>query len=181
MRCAEGVLASAVAVLLWTGSGFGSSPLAQVINSFEVTSTIATAGMPSRTQLRQIVAGDFAAVVNLAPTGVTGSIDDEQSIVESANLLYRHVPVDFSRPLAADYQRFAQVMSELQGRRVFVHCQMNMRASVFVYLYRVIELGADPDDAFEPVQRVWQPNAVWTRFIRDQLDARQLRPPLALG
>jgi hypothetical protein len=56
-----------------------------------------------------------------------------------------------------------------------------MRASVFVFLYRVIELGANPDTAFEPVQRVWQPNGVWTRFIKDQLEFRKIRLPIALG
>jgi protein tyrosine phosphatase (PTP) superfamily phosphohydrolase (DUF442 family) len=147
----------------------------------EVTPTIVTSGMPSRAQLRQIVASDFIAIVKLAPDGVMGSIDDEQSIVESAKVLYRYIPVDFGKPVATDYERFAQVMSELKGQRVYVHCQVNMRASVFVFLYRVIELGADPDTAFEPVQRVWQPNGVWTRFIKDQLDFRQIRLPVALG
>jgi len=175
------MLAAAVALLLWIGEPLALTPRGPPTNYIEVTPTIATAGMPTRRQLRQIVEGDFAAVVNLAPSGVTGGIDDEQAIVEGARLLYVQVPVDFSRPLARDFRRFSQVMRDLQGRRVFVHCQMNMRASVFVFLYRAIELGTDPDVAFEAVQRVWQPNAVWTRFISGELGSRKMHLPVALG
>ena len=52
-------------------------------------------------------------------------------------------------------------MQSLAGRKVFVHCQMNFRASSLVFLHRVITLKEPPDKAWESVQRAWVPNATW--------------------
>jgi 3-mercaptopyruvate sulfurtransferase SseA len=89
------------------------------------------------------------------------------------------VPVDFSRPRHADLERLARELRAFDGRPVLVHCQLNMRASVFVFLYRVTELGEDPERAYDDVLKVWQPNAVWSRFVREELQARGIRVPLA--
>jgi 3-mercaptopyruvate sulfurtransferase SseA len=90
-----------------------------------------------------------------------------------------HVSVDFSRPRHADLERLARELRALDGKPVLVHCQLNMRASVFVFLYRVTELGEDPERAYDDVLKVWQPNAVWNRFAREELQARGIRVPLA--
>jgi protein tyrosine phosphatase (PTP) superfamily phosphohydrolase (DUF442 family) len=134
--------------------------------------------MPTRRQLQKLAAGR-AAVINLAPSDAFGSHDDEQKIVETAGARYVHVPVDFSRPRRADFERLARELRALDGKPVLVHCQLNMRASVFVFLYRVTELGEDPERAYDDVLKVWQPNAVWSRFVREELQARGVRVPLA--
>lgn len=150
------------------------------VNYIEATPTIATAGMPTRDQLRTL-AGRHRAVVNLAPGDAFGSHADEQAIVEGAGARYVHVPVDFSAPQPSDYERFARELGALSGQKVFVHCQMNMRASVFVFLYRVVELGDDAERAYDDVLKVWQPNRVWSRFALGVLKARGFKAPLALG
>lgn len=93
---------------------------------------------------------------------------------------YFNIPVDFASPRKEDFERFARIMRENREKRVFVHCQMNLRASSFVFLYRVTELGEDPDQAFDDVARVWQPNAPWRQFIRETLAARGRSSPLAI-
>jgi protein tyrosine phosphatase (PTP) superfamily phosphohydrolase (DUF442 family) len=128
--------------------------------------------------LAKLAAGR-AAVINLAPSDALGSHDDEQAIVEKAGAIYVHVPVDFSRPRRSDFERFTREMREFNGTPVLVHCQLNMRASVFVFLYRVTELGEEPERAYDDVLKIWQPNAVWSRFVREELQARGVRVPLA--
>lgn len=150
------------------------------VNYIEATPTIATAGMPTRDQLRTLAARN-RAVVNLVPSDAFGSHADEQTIVEGAGARYVHVPVDFGAPQPSDYERFARELGALSGQKVFIHCQMNMRASVFVFLYRVLELGEDAERAYDDVLRVWQPNAVWSEFARTVLKSRGAKAPLALG
>jgi hypothetical protein len=95
-------------------------------------------------------------------------------------MAYEHLPVDFARPSAADCAQFAALMRRHAGERAPVHCQVNLRASMIVYLYRVLELGEDPDLAYESVQRVWQPSRPWCELIRDLHDARSRPLPFAL-
>jgi protein tyrosine phosphatase (PTP) superfamily phosphohydrolase (DUF442 family) len=148
------------------------------LNYVESTPTIATSGMPTRRQLQKLAAARVA-VINLAPSDAFGSHDDEQVIVEKAGARYVHVPVDFSRPRHSDLERFAREMRAFAGKSVLVHCQLSMRASAFVFLYRVTELGEDPELAYDDVLKIWQPNAVWSRFVREELQGRGIRVPLA--
>lgn len=173
-------VAAALLALTWMSEPFALTLSGPAINFVQATPTIATAGMPTRGQLQKLTAGGYVAVVSLVPANALGSIGDEQSVVERAGLRYVHVPVDFSHPRREDFEAFANAMKSLDGKPVFVHCQLNMRASVFVFLYRVTELGEEPDRAFEDVTRVWQPNATWNRFLRAELQLRGRPLPLGL-
>ena len=159
---------------------FSLSPGPIALNYVENTPAIATSGMPSRAQFTRIAVEGYGIVVNLAPAGVLGSHDDERELAEGAGLLYFHVPVDFSAPRGADYERFAAILGQAGKQRTLVHCQINMRASSFVFLYRVVELGEDPDRAYADVTRIWTPSLAWARFLRETLQARGKRLPLEL-
>jgi hypothetical protein len=60
-------------------------------------------------------------------------------------------------------------MDTHQGRKILVHCALNMRVSVFVYLYRVLKLGLDPALAQQNLWAIWQPNEPWQRFINEAM------------
>jgi hypothetical protein len=77
--------------------------------------------------------------------------------------------VGWERPAASDFEKFRAVLDGLRGRKVWVYCQMNMRASVFVLLRRIIDERVPPERALEPVHVVWVPNRVWSEFIHDAL------------
>jgi protein tyrosine phosphatase (PTP) superfamily phosphohydrolase (DUF442 family) len=172
------LVVAALSALTWPAEPRALTLGDPALNYVESTSTIATSGMPTRRQLQKLAAAR-TAVINLAPSDAFGSHDDEQAIVENSGARYVHVPVDFSRPRHSDVERFAREMRALAGKPVLVHCQMNVRASVFVFLYRVTELGEDPERAFDDVLKIWQPNAVWSRFVREELQAQGIRVPLA--
>jgi protein tyrosine phosphatase (PTP) superfamily phosphohydrolase (DUF442 family) len=155
-----------------------TSPLG--INYVAVSPTIGTAGAPRHDQLEAVAAAGYRTVINLAPPGALGTLADESDAVARLGLHYANVPVDFSRPTAEDYVRFAALMRTHADERVFVHCQINLRASSFVFLYRVLELGDDPDRAYDDVLRVWQPAPQWRSFIRVMLEQRKAPLPLAL-
>jgi hypothetical protein len=53
---------------------------------------------------------------------------------------------------------------------VLVHCQINLRASSMVFLYRAIAKKENPQAAYDSVTRVWKPDGPWMRFIKAQLE-----------
>lgn len=175
---AAAVIVAALTTFFWPAEPRAMSFSDPALNYVESTPTIATSGMPTRRQLQKLAAAR-AAVINLAPSDAFGSHDDERALVEKAGARYVHVPVDFSRPRHSDFEHFAREMHAFADKPVLVHCQLSMRASVFVFLYRVTELGEDPERVYDDVLRVWQPNAVWSRFVREELQARGVRVPLA--
>jgi protein tyrosine phosphatase (PTP) superfamily phosphohydrolase (DUF442 family) len=85
-------------------------------------------------------------------------------------MAYVHLPVVWESPTAEDLQRFFAVLDQNRGRKVFVHCALNMRVSCFVFLYRVLRLGVPAEVAWPDVLRIWQPNEVWQRFVDHMLE-----------
>jgi protein tyrosine phosphatase (PTP) superfamily phosphohydrolase (DUF442 family) len=175
-------MAVACALLAFVGCTlpFALEPGQLAINYIEISPRIGTSGMPTRAQFEPIANAGYQVVINLAPPDAMGSHADEAEIVAGHGMRYHNVPVNFARPTASDYVRFVDLMHQHRAERVLVHCQVNMRASSFVFLYRVLELGEDPDGAYDAVQRVWQPATQWRAFIKDMLANRGARLPMAL-
>jgi protein tyrosine phosphatase (PTP) superfamily phosphohydrolase (DUF442 family) len=154
-------------------------PLA--INYVEAAPGIATGGMPRSAQFARIADAGFDMIVNLAPDDALGAHADEQALVRKQGMAYAHLPIDFASPSAEDYRRFAALMRSTHGHgRTLVHCQLNLRASSLVFLYRVIERGEPADDAYAAVSAVWQPNATWRRFLRETLRTHGKAVPMEL-
>lgn len=150
------------------------------LNYVENSPRISSAGMPARRQFAAIAEAGFGAVVNLAPPDTFGVHEDEQALVERQGMRYFNLPIDFAAPRAEDYERFAAILRQNRDQRILVHCHLNMRASTLVFLYRVVELGEDPDRAFDDVARMWQPDAPWQKFMRDVLVAHGRKLPMEL-
>lgn len=150
------------------------------VNFVAVSPAIGTAGMPQPDQFEAIAGAGYRAVINLVAPTETGSLRDEADLAARHGMNYDNVPVDFAHPSADDYGRFAEIMRRHAGKRIYVHCQMNMRASSFVFLYRALELGVDVDRAYDDVLRIWQPAPHWRNFIDDTLTRRGARLPMAL-
>jgi hypothetical protein len=47
-----------------------------------------------------------------------------------------------------------------------------MRASVFLALYRILQLGWPQDAAMAQVRDIWEPDVVWAAFIKQALANR---------
>ena len=138
-------------------------------NVVEISARLVTSGQPSAQVLSGLGAQGFGAVVYLAPPSVPDAVADEDRIVSRQGLVYAHITIPFDKPSAADLQALSAVHSGLADRKVLVHCQVNMRASAMVFLYRAITLKEDPRAAYDMVGRVWAPDGVWRRFIQAQL------------
>ena len=165
---ATAVLASVAVVPRTIGAAVTSTPKPPP-NLVVISDRVVTSGQPSAEWLRTLKAQGFDAVVYLAPPTVQDAVPEEAVIVAGQGLAFVNIPIDFERPAERDYELFAAVMRGLASRKVLVHCQINLRASSMVFLYRVIALSGDPERAYDSVSRVWKPDGPWLRFIEAQL------------
>ena len=152
--------------------------LEDIYHFLPLDENLLTGGMPTAEQLADAAQAGVQVVINLAMPDSEQALKDESSIVEGLGMQYIGIPVVWDYPRRQDLDDFMDAMEAHKGSRVFVHCQANFRATGFVALYRVLRLGWQPNEAFQDVYRIWNPDEypVWRKFIGQNLTSRPLRP-----
>lgn len=153
-----------------------SAPLSDIYNFRSLGPKLATAGQPTEEQLRQVREAGFQTVINLGLPTSDNALPNEGSLVTGLGMSYVHIPINFQSPASQDFRAFCRVMAAFDDRSVFVHCAANMRVSAFLFLYRVLFKNFPPSEAEHDLHAIWQPDEVWSRFIRDEL--KNHRPDL---
>jgi protein tyrosine phosphatase (PTP) superfamily phosphohydrolase (DUF442 family) len=143
--------------------------LEEITNFLRISDAIGTAGQPTAAQFAAIKAAGYRVVVNLAMPDSTNALPNEGALVAEQGMDYVHIPVVWERPTIGDLEQFFEVMDRYRGKRVFVHCAMNMRVSVFLCLYRVLRENTPFEVASEAIYEIWEPDAVWDSFLRQAL------------
>ena len=108
-------------------------------------------------------------MINLDQLDSRHALPDERSSVEALGLTYRQIPVVWEHPTHENLAEFREAMAKYADRRAFVHCVANIRVSVFMALYRVLDLGWDRENAMQSVRSLWKPNDTWQQFIETEL------------
>jgi protein tyrosine phosphatase (PTP) superfamily phosphohydrolase (DUF442 family) len=139
------------------------------MNFVPVSERIHTSGQPSPSQLSGLHEKGYELVVNLAPPTSAGSVAEEGMLVAQAGATYVNIPVDWHAPRYEDFVLFSDLLDRAGPRRTLVHCQINKRASLFTFLYRVVREGANPDAAYANVTAIWAPDEQWANFAREVL------------
>lgn len=143
-------------------------------NVVPISANLVTSGQPTADSLGALAAQGFGAVIYLAPPNVGDAVREEGLIVGKQGLVFVNIPILFGEPTEADFKTFAAVLKSLEGRKVLVHCQVNMRASSMTFLYRALVLKEDPRLAYESVAKVWAPHGPWKKLIVDQLQKNKV-------
>jgi protein tyrosine phosphatase (PTP) superfamily phosphohydrolase (DUF442 family) len=138
-------------------------------NYVAATDRLHTAGQPDAATLSTLAEQGFELVVNLAPPNNQGAVADEGKLVAEDGPTYVNIPVNWQKPTYEDFELFSAVMNGARDRKVLVHCQLNMRASAFTFLYRVIHEQTPPEQAMEALRAVWIPRDQWATFTADVL------------
>ena len=137
------------------------------VNFIKITENIASSGQPSATDFTEIASLGYDTIINLALTTSDNAIADEGDIVTELGMSYVHIPVQWQQPTLEQFQLFVAVMQQQYRRKVWVHCALNMRVSVFLYLYNTLCLGMAEEAALSTRSQVWQPDEIWSQFIID--------------
>ena len=147
---------------------------ALAVNYVAVSERIHTAGQPNAETLAGLGQRGFELVVNLAPPTAPDAVADEGKLLAAAGAEYVNIPVNWQQPTSADFERFSEVMNGARDKKVLVHCQLNMRASAFTFLYRVVHEDVAPEAAFAGLSQVWVPRDQWADFVHATLAAHDI-------
>lgn len=154
--------------------GLQADDTSLAVNHVAATERLHTAGQPSAEALATLDDRGFDLVVNLAPPTSRDAVANEGKLVAEHGAAYVNIPVDWQKPTLADFELFSAVLGAAEDRKVLVHCQMNMRASVFTFLYRVVHEHVAPEEAFAAVQKVWVPRDQWATFTKTVLEKNNI-------
>lgn len=145
----------------------------EAVTSFSrIDAHLCTSSQLSSEQLSGLGGTGLMHVINLALPSSDNAVSDEGARLAAQGISYVNIPVSWENPDPAQFTLFAQILWAMRDDNVLVHCACNMRASAFVFLYRVLHEAVPVDEAAVVMDQVWQPEGVWLAFIRDLLEAQ---------
>lgn len=156
-------------LLLVLSIAHAAGDITEIDNYRQYGPNFSSSGQPDAKQLKALSEAGFRRIIYLAFSDNKTAIESEDRVVKSLGMDYVHIPVDFDRPTLADFEDFASIMNRDRDIRTLLHCQINLRASAFSFLYRVIYGGVAMAEAKSDLDAIWQPDKVWFQFIVDVL------------
>ena len=147
------------------GFSLRASQLEAIYNYLPISTQLATSGQPTTNQFNAIQRAGYSTITNLAPAHVENALPNEAAVVASLGMDYINIPVNFSHPRQQDFEKFVSLLQRHSHQKIWVHCAANMRVSCFIFKYRTAILGTNQNHAQADLRKIWQPNAVWKRFI----------------
>lgn len=148
--------------------------LSEIKNFIQVNEQWGTAGQPTAEQFVDVRATGYETVIYLGTPDSETALPNEGELVTQQGMRYVHIPVVWTEPKVSDFELFAHILNAHPEGHVFTHCVVNMRASAFMFLYRIIYQGVDPSEAKSLMQEIWDPNPVWEQFLDEILQAHNV-------
>ena len=145
------------------------SDLSGIKNFIKVDEQWGSAGQPTAEQFADIAAAGYETVIYLGTPDSETALPNEGELVTRQGMRYVHIPVVWTEPKLSDFELYAHILKAHDNTPVFTHCVVNMRASAFMFLYRIIYQGVDPAEAKRLMQEIWDPNPVWEQFLDEIL------------
>lgn len=159
--------AAALSIVL-AAAGFNyasvAQPEASLPNYVVASDRLHTSGQPDSEQLLALPDQGFDLVINLATPTSPNTVPEEGQLVTQGGITYVNIPVDWQAPTYEDFGFFSGILNQSSHDRVLVHCMLNYRASLFTFLYRTVHRGVAPEEAYEAVAAVWEPEDQWLEF-----------------
>lgn len=135
-------------------------------NTVQVFDWLWSSGQLSERDIDELPGLGIDVVVNLALPTSSNALLGEAEMITGKGICYFQIPVVWESPEIDQLRLFFDLLDSLKGKKVWVHCALNMRVSAFIYLYRKLRLNEDETSANFPMRDIWQPNEVWHSFIQ---------------
>ena len=166
--CLLGLLMLAAGCAPSQPSSPGGDRLEDIRAYLRISERLATSGQIEYDQIKNLRDAGYEVVINLAIADERRNAS-EGYLVTQQGMAYFHIPVSFQQPALGDLDLFFGLMEAVHDKKIFVHCFANMRVSVFVYLYRTLQLGEPEEVARKDMQTIWDPSKDenWAKFIED--------------
>ncbi len=138
-----------------------------IYNYYKVEGLYSTSGQPSKSDFFIIAEKNYEIIINLAPKSMIGKyILKEDKILNSLNIKYIHIPVNFNNPTEYDFEQFSNSITSNKNSKIWVHCVANMRVSAFTYKFKRDVLNYKHDQIINDLNAIWRPNKVWSDFLK---------------
>jgi len=72
---------------------------------------------------------------------------------------------NFDHPTKGHVWQFCKIVGVLKGKKIWVHCIINHRVSVFMYHYLSKVENVDETAAMSPVFNEWSPDGEWKALL----------------
>ena len=141
-----------------------AQPQTPILNYVVASDRLHTAGQPDSEQLLALPDRGFDLVINLATPTSPNALPEEAHLVTQGGIAYVNIPVDWRAPTYEEFEFFSGILNQSRHDQVLVHCMLNYRASMFTFLYRTVHEGVAPDEAYEAMAVVWEPENEWAEF-----------------
>jgi len=140
----------------------------KILNYIKINNQISTAGQPTKEEFKQIAKEGFEVVINLAMHN-KGALKKEDKIVSKNGMMYIHLPITWKAPELDRLELFLKLLEilEKENRKVFVHCIMNYRASVFMHIYKRV-VWREEEELIAPDG--YKPNTIWQEILNMKLE-----------
>ena len=143
------------------------------INAYPVFDWLWTSGQLSEKDIQSLPGLGIDTVINLATPDSPNALPGEADRVTGLRMNYFQIPVDWPLPEVRQFDQFTALLQACRGQKIWLHCVMNKRVSVFVYLYRKLILGESEEASAALLRQVWTPDKTWQEFIEDVQNSRQ--------
>jgi protein tyrosine phosphatase (PTP) superfamily phosphohydrolase (DUF442 family) len=137
-----------------------------IINYLKLTDRISTAGQPLADEIGLVSENGFQVVIFLA-LFENSELPQEKEMIENMGLIFEHIPVVFKNPQIPEFTCFIEIIKKHNDKKIFIHCEMNMRVSVFMSLYFMVIENLPYKDAMRLINKIWQPDEIWKKFMKD--------------
>ncbi len=133
-----------------------SASISDIKNFVQIDDRVGTAGLPTAEQFKAVRDAGYEAIVNLLPNEQDNALKGEDALIRDLGMEYHYIPVVWATPQPQDFAAFCNVMQKLEGKKVFVHCAMNLRVTAFYSSYAMQHLGWSREQADALVARIWE-------------------------
>ena len=134
-------------------------------NYIKINEQISTSGQPTKKQFKKIAKEGFEVVINLAMHN-KGALKEEDKIVSKNGMMYIHLPITWKNPEIDRLKLFLKLLESLEreNKKILIHCIMNYRASVFMYLYKKYVWKEKEPKFIAPKE--YKPNKTWKKVLK---------------
>lgn len=142
-------------------------------NFKEVNELVSCSGTLKNVRLQSFLDEGYFAVINLLPDESEYAVEEEKNELEKLGIHYIHIPIDWDKPINADFDLFELTMDDIKGKKVHIHCAANFRATAFYAIYAYRKVGWTRIKVNEFIGSIWQLSEypVWDKFVSSYLNS----------
>jgi len=137
-----------------------------------VSKDFTTGAQPTPEILKEFRDKGAKAVINLRPRHEHNAAEEEEA-AKRLGLRYYNIPVEYRNPKFEQVDEFLKLTDDPENRPALIHCTMNIRASAFFAIRRVLRDGWTFEDAEKEAAKGAPIAAHLKRFALEYIESRK--------